>query len=60
MSVNTRFADFTNYMPDAGRATDEDPRTFWVAASNEAGQILTVDLGARKTLRPCRSISPTH
>jgi xylan 1,4-beta-xylosidase len=35
----------------AGRATDEDPRTFWVAASNEAGQTLTVDLGARKTLR---------
>jgi xylan 1,4-beta-xylosidase len=36
---------------DAARATDEDPRTFWVAASNEAGQTLTVDLGARKTLR---------
>jgi xylan 1,4-beta-xylosidase len=36
---------------DAGRATDEDPRTFWVAASNEPGQTLTVDLGARKTLR---------
>jgi hypothetical protein len=35
----------------AGHATDEDPRTFWVAASNEAGQNLTVDLGARKTLR---------
>jgi hypothetical protein len=31
--------------------TDEDPRTFWVAASNEKGQTLTVDLGARKTLR---------
>jgi hypothetical protein len=36
---------------DAARATDEDPRTFWVAASNEPGQTLTVDLGARKTLR---------
>jgi hypothetical protein len=35
----------------AARVTDEDPRTFWVAASNEAGQTLTVDLGARKTLR---------
>jgi hypothetical protein len=34
-----------------GWATDEDPRTFWVAASNEKGQTLTVDLGARKTLR---------
>jgi xylan 1,4-beta-xylosidase len=35
----------------AARVTDENPRTFWVAASNEAGQTLTVDLGARKTLR---------
>jgi xylan 1,4-beta-xylosidase len=35
----------------AAHVTDEDPRTFWVAASNEAGQTLTVDLGARKTLR---------
>jgi xylan 1,4-beta-xylosidase len=35
----------------ASRVTDENPRTFWVAASNEAGQTLTVDLGARKTLR---------
>jgi xylan 1,4-beta-xylosidase len=88
MSVNTRFADFPNYMPDgrvakpedlftgwmllsyrkratassvlgqpepgkfgAAHVTDEDPRTFWVAAANEAGQTLTVDLGARKTLR---------
>jgi len=83
MSVETRFADFPNYMPtgkitdpeelftgwmllsyrkqatatsvfgefDAGRVTDEDPRTFWVAASNEAGQTLTVDLGSAKTLR---------
>ena len=83
MSVNTRFADFPHYMPEAkvadseslftgwmllsyqkrasassvlgefaaARATDEDPRTFWVAASDEAGQTLTVDLGGRKTLR---------
>lgn len=35
----------------ASRTTDEDPRTFWVAAANEAGQTLTLDLGARKTLR---------
>lgn len=35
----------------ADRVTDEDPRTFWVAASNESGQTLTVDLGAAKTLR---------
>jgi xylan 1,4-beta-xylosidase len=88
MSVNTRFADFPNYMPtgkvadpeslftgwmllsyrkpasassvlgpsasdkfSAGNVADEDPRTFWVAAANEAGQTLTMDLGARKTLR---------
>jgi len=36
---------------EAGRVTDEDPRTFWVAASPETGQTLTLDLGARKTLR---------
>jgi xylan 1,4-beta-xylosidase len=35
----------------AGRATDENPRTFWVAATKEAGQTLTVDLGAPKTIR---------
>jgi len=87
MSVNTRFADFPHYMPqalvtdpeslftgwmllsyrkpatassvlgaesdkfNAAHVTDEDPRTFWVAAANEAGQTLTVDLGGRKTLR---------
>ncbi|HUQ10232.1 MAG TPA: family 43 glycosylhydrolase [Steroidobacteraceae bacterium] len=33
------------------KVTDEDPRTFWVAASTAAGQTLTVDLGAPKTLR---------
>ena len=83
MSVNTRFADFPHYMPEAlvtdpeslftgwmllsyrkpatatsvlgefkaAHVTDEDPRTFWVAASSETGQTVTVDLGARKTLR---------
>ncbi|GAH71320.1 unnamed protein product, partial [marine sediment metagenome] len=35
----------------AGNVTDENPRTFWVAAKNEPGQTLTVDLGATKTLR---------
>jgi hypothetical protein len=35
----------------AAHVTDEDPRTFWVAASKEAGQSLTVDLAAPKTLR---------
>jgi hypothetical protein len=35
----------------ADRATDEDPRTFWVAADNNAGQTLTLDLGALKTVQ---------
>lgn len=35
----------------ADNVTDENPRTFWVAARNEPGQTLTVDLGAVKTLR---------
>jgi xylan 1,4-beta-xylosidase len=35
----------------AANVSDEDPRTFWVAASDESGQTLTMDLGARKTLR---------
>jgi len=35
----------------AENVTDENPRTFWVAARNEAGQMLTLDLGAAKTLR---------
>ena len=36
---------------DAANVTDEDPRTFWVAARNAPGQTLTLDLGAIKTLR---------
>jgi xylan 1,4-beta-xylosidase len=35
----------------AERVTDENPRSFWVAASNRPGETLTVDLGARKTVR---------
>lgn len=35
----------------ADNVSDENPRTFWVAAKNEAGQTLTLDLGAPKTLR---------
>ncbi|MCH7861909.1 family 43 glycosylhydrolase [Sphingomonas sp. NPDC092331] len=35
----------------AARATDENPRTFWVAGANKPGETLTVDLGAAKTLR---------
>ena len=35
----------------AARAADEDPRTFWVARNKNAGQTLTMDLGAPKTVR---------
>jgi hypothetical protein len=31
--------------------TDEDPRTFWVAAENKPGVTLTLDLGAPQTVR---------
>lgn len=36
---------------EANRAADENPRTFWVAASKRAGETLTMDLGAVKTVR---------
>jgi len=35
----------------ADRVTDENPQTFWVASSNRPGEMLTVDLGAAKTVR---------
>ncbi len=35
----------------ASRVTDEDPQTFWVAGATRAGETLTVDLGAVKTVR---------
>ena len=35
----------------ADRVTDENPRTFWVAAANKPGETLTVDLGAPRTVR---------
>src|SRR5205085_5746410 len=31
--------------------SDEDPRTFWVAAANRPGEALTMDLGGLKTIR---------
>ncbi len=37
------------FAPD--QVTDENPRTFWVAAANRPGETLTVDLGAVKTVR---------
>lgn len=45
-TASSTLADFS---PD--RATDENSRTFWAAASSEAGEALTLDLGALKTLR---------
>ncbi|WP_232820937.1 family 43 glycosylhydrolase [Dyella sp. C11] len=35
----------------ASVVTDENPRTFWVAARNAPGQTLTVDLGGERTVR---------
>ena len=35
----------------ADRVTDEDPRTFWVAAQNRPDETLTIDLGGAKTVR---------
>lgn len=35
----------------ATAATDEDVRTFWVAARNAPGETLTVDLGGERTVR---------
>lgn len=35
----------------ASAVTDENPRTFWVAGANKAGEALTLDLGAAKTVR---------
>jgi len=37
------------FAPD--RVTDENPQTFWLASSKNAGENLTVDLGAAKTVR---------
>ncbi|MCW0388854.1 hypothetical protein NB722_003393 [Xanthomonas sacchari] len=35
----------------ADRATDEDPRSYWVAARNTPGETLTVDLGGERSVR---------
>ena len=35
----------------AADVTDENPRTFWLAGANRAGETLTLDLGAIKTAR---------
>jgi len=46
VSVSSTLGEFA-----ANRAADEDPRTFWVAVNRQAGQTLTMDLGAPKTVR---------
>lgn len=38
-----------DFSPD--RVTDENPRTFWVAAQNRPGETLTIDLGKVDTIR---------
>jgi hypothetical protein len=35
----------------AARAGDEDPRTFWTAASKRPGETLTMDLGGQRVVR---------
>lgn len=37
------------FSPD--RVTDENPRSFWVAAANRRGETLTIDLGKRELIR---------
>ncbi|HEX3677562.1 MAG TPA: discoidin domain-containing protein, partial [Sphingomicrobium sp.] len=45
-SASSTMGDFS-----AARVTDENPRTFWVAAENKSGETLTVDLGKIDTVR---------
>jgi xylan 1,4-beta-xylosidase len=45
----TASSQLPGHAPSA--ATDEDPRTFWVAARNAPGQTLTLDLGGPRTVR---------
>jgi hypothetical protein len=46
LAASSTLGEFT-----ADRASDEDPRTFWVAESAAPGQTLTVDLGGPRTVR---------
>jgi xylan 1,4-beta-xylosidase len=48
-----KHATASSQLPDHGPAevTDENPRTYWVAAHNTPGQTLTVDLGGMRTVR---------
>lgn len=46
VTASSTFGEFV-----AGRAADENPRSFWVAGSKKPGETLTMDLGAAKTVR---------
>ncbi len=48
-----KHATAASQLPGHGPAdvTDENPRTYWVAAQSTPGQTLTVDLGAERTVR---------
>jgi len=46
LTASSTLADFS-----PGRASDEDPRTFWVAGSKRGGETLTMDLGGVRTIR---------
>ena len=46
MTASSHMGEFT-----AERASDEDPRTFWVAADKQRGQALTIDLGGQRNVR---------
>lgn len=45
-SASSTLGDFS-----ADRVTDENPRSFWVAAENKPGETLTLDLGGLRTVR---------
>ena len=47
----TAMASSTQGEHSAAAVTDENPRTFWLAGANRAGETLTLDLGTIKTAR---------
>jgi hypothetical protein len=46
LSASSTMGEFS-----ADRSSDENPRTFWVAANKDRGQTLTMDLGTPKLVR---------
>ncbi|MDV6330236.1 family 43 glycosylhydrolase [Asticcacaulis sp. 201] len=51
VAVSSQHAPVEGQDFSAKNATDENPRSFWLAADNTPGQTLTVDLGGPKTVR---------